>query len=160
MDHGTRAWHHFHHHRAAAQLVALGGLLLALTLVATALAAGSFKSGTYKGTLAAPRTGYTVSLKLSGTKLRPIKLNNIPFYCSGGGPPIPFTFPSTKISSAGAFTVSANNKIRVGPLKGQIGEKLTISGKFTKAGKVRGKLKTVYPKAKQCTGTSSFSAKR
>jgi hypothetical protein len=159
VDHGTRALRHFHLHGAAARRAALGGLVLALTLAATALAAGSFQSGNYKGMLAAPRTAYTVSLKLNGTKLGPVKLSNVPLYCSGGGPAIPVTFRSTTISSTGAFKTTATVKIKVGPFKGQVGEKLTISGKFTKTGKVSGKLKTVFPKAKACTGTSTFTAK-
>jgi hypothetical protein len=146
-----------HLHRA--RRVALTAVALALVVSATALAA-TFKSGTYKGTLAAPRTAYTVSLKLSGTKLGPVKLNNIPFYCSSGGPPLPVTFPKSKISSTGAFKIGATNKIKVGPLKGQIGEKLTISGTFTKHGTVHGTLKTVVPNAKQCDGSSAFTAKK
>jgi hypothetical protein len=148
MDHLSRA------------LTAAAVAAVALVIAATAVAATSFKSGTYTGALAAPRTSYTVSLKLSGTKLGPVKISNIPFYCSSGGPPIPVSFPKAKISAAGVFKIKANAKIKAGPLKGQVGEKMTISGTFSKTGTVRGKLKTVVVHATQCSGSSAFTAKK
>jgi hypothetical protein len=151
MDHVNRA----HRALAAATVAAL-----ALVVIATAMAATAFKSGTYNGTLAAPLTSYTVSLKLNGSKLGPVKLNNIPFFCSSGGPPIPVSFPKTKISAAGAFKINATEKIKAGPLKGHVGEKLTISGTFTKNGTVHGRLKNVVTNAKQCNGSTTFTAKK
>ena len=91
---------------------------------------------------------------------RKTTLSNVPLYCSGGGPPIPFTFKGTSISKGGAFKVRGVNRIKIGPLKGQIGEKLTLTGRFTGHGRVSGKLATVYPRAKTCGGTSRFSARR
>jgi hypothetical protein len=144
------------HRRTAA---ALATAIVMLALSATALAGTAFKSGTYKGTLAPPRTSITISLKLTGTRLSPVKLSSIPAYCSSGGPSPGFSFPAASISRTGTFKVTGINKIKTGPLKGQIGERLTLTGQFTKRGKVSGKLKTVFPKALTCGGTSAFTAK-
>jgi hypothetical protein len=130
---------------------------LVLALSASALAA---QPGTYTGTLAPPRSIISVSLTVHAGRLSKTTLSNLPLYCSGGGPPIPFTFKGTSISKSGAFKVRGVNRIKIGPLKGQIGEKLTLTGRFTGHGRVSGKLATVYPRAKTCGGTSRFSARR
>jgi hypothetical protein len=124
-------------HRSRRWPAAAAAVLLVLALTASALAAAP-ASGTYRGTLAAPRTDISVSMKLAGTHLTKIKISNVPLYCSGGGPAIPTSFPSTHLSATHAFTVHATNRIKIGPLKGQVGEKLTMSGRFTKHGKVTG----------------------
>jgi hypothetical protein len=147
MKHRSRRW------PAAAAAVAL-----VLAVTASALAAAP-PSGTYRGTLAPPRTDIKVSMKLAGTHLTQIKISDVPLYCSGGGKPIPTSFPSTHLSATHAFTAHTTNRIKVGPLKGQVGERLTMSGRFTH-GKVSGTLKTVWPLAKSCGGRSAFSAKR
>lgn len=149
-----------HLNRARRALTATAIAALALIVTASAVAATSFESGTYKGRLAAPHASYTVSLTLRGTRLGPVKINNIPFYCSSGGPPLPVTFPKARVSATGAFKINATKKIAAGPHKGQIGEKLTISGTFTKKGTVHGTLKTVVTNAKQCNGSSTFTAKK
>ena len=131
---------------------------LALAVTATALA-GAPRAGTYRGTLAPPRTAFTISMKLKGAKLTRIRISNVPFYCSSGGPAIPVGFPSTTISNSGRFRVRAVNRIKVGPLKGRIGEKLTLTGRFSHT-TVKGRLTTVVPNAKVCNGSSAYTAKR
>lgn len=144
--------------RNRAWFMAVATTAALLALCATALAVAR-TSGTYKGNLASPRTTYLVSMNLKGAKLSQITLSNIPIYCSGGGPPIPVTFPKTTISKAGRFTVKATVRIKVGPKKGRIGEKLTLSGRFAH-GKVSGTLKTDFVSFAQCSGSTRFTAKR
>jgi hypothetical protein len=144
--------------RTAGRFTVVVTMAALLALCATALA-GAPKPGTYQGALAAPRTTYLVSMKLSGVKLTHITLSNVPIYCSGGGPAIPVAFPGSKLSAAGRFTANATVRIKVGPKKGQIGEKLTLSGRFAH-GKVTGTLKTVFVGFTGCSGSSRFSAKR
>jgi len=141
-----------------ARRIAILATAALLALSATALA-GKPKSGIYHGALAAPRTTYLVSMRLAGVKLTHVTLSNVPIYCSGGGPAIPVTFPAAKISAAGRFTVKATVRIKVGPKKGQIGEKLTLSGRFAH-GKVSGTLETVFVSFAQCSGRSRFTAAR
>jgi hypothetical protein len=125
---------------------------------AVASATASLKSGTYKGSLAAPRTEYIVSLHVSHGKLTSGHLSNFPIYCSGGGRPIPITFPAAKVSKTGKFTTDSEYKIDVGLLKGKIGDRFVLSGTFSSHGTVSGKLKTVNLEARTCGGSSAFSA--
>ena len=141
-----------------ARRIAILATAAVLALTATALA-GKPKSGTYSGSLASPRTTYLVSMKLTGVTLSHITLSNVPFYCSSGGPAIPVTFPRTTISKAGRFTVKAVVKLTAGPKKGQVGEKLTLSGRFAH-GKVSGTLKTDVVGIAQCSGSSRFTVTR
>jgi hypothetical protein len=113
--------------------------LIALLLAATAMAAAP-KSGTYKGNLAPPQARIKISMKLSGKRLTHIRISNIPAYCSSGGPAVPVSFPATKLSASHRFTIHHHNKIKVGPLKGKVGEKFTLSGSFNTHGKVPGTL--------------------
>jgi hypothetical protein len=146
-------------HRNRRGWVVMTAAVIALLLAATAVAAAP-KSGTYKGNLAPPQALIKISMKLSGKRLTHIKISNIPAYCSSGGPAVPVSFPATKLSASHRFTIHHNNKITVGPLKGKVGEKFTLSGHFNTHGKVTGTLKTVFPFSSSCNGSSSFSAKR
>jgi hypothetical protein len=133
-----------------------------MAIVAAPAVAGSTvkpKSGTYKGSLAAPRTDYIVSLHVAHGKLTKAHLSNFPIYCSGGGPPIPITFSGDTVSKTGKFTTKSDYKIKLGPLKGKIGNRFVLSGTFTSDGTVSGKLKTVDLNVPKCGGTSAFSAK-
>ena len=131
----------------------------ALTLAATALAAGP-KAGTYTGHLSAPRTAYVLHLTLTGTRLSPVTITSTPFYCSGGGPPTPVRFSPGTVIRSGSFTLHGVFRILVGPLKGKVGARLTLSGRFTSHGTVNGRLRTAYPNPGSCSGRSAFSAKR
>lgn len=134
---------------AVAALLGMAGL---------ALAAG-FVSGTYRGSVHGERI--TITLKLRGGSLRAARISGIPIYCAGGGPATPVSFPGAKLTRSGHFTVRAVHRIAAGPLKGRVGEQLTLSGRFTGKGTAGGTLNTFYPNAPApCSGSSRFSAKR
>jgi hypothetical protein len=126
-----------------------------------ALAANQVKGAGYSGQLAAPRTSYLVSFKVSGNgrQVTDLKISNTPFYCQGGGRPIPVSFASTKISKAGTFTSTGKYVIVEGPLKGQVGTKLKITGKFAKHDGEQGTVTSTYPKTPTCNGKSSYTTK-
>ena len=141
--------------------VTLSAAVATMALIAAPAVASSTvkpKSGTYTGSLAAPRTEYIVSLRVAGGKLTKAHLSNFPIYCEGGGPPIPIAFPGAGVSKTGKFTTKSEYKIEVGPLKGKIGDRFVLSGTFTSQGTVSGKLKTVSVDVPKCGGTSAFSA--
>jgi hypothetical protein len=121
------------------------------------------KGGSYVGTLAAPRASITVSFKVSknGKQVTGLKTNNLPFYCSGGGPPVPITLKRATISKAAAFTSTGVQIISSGPKKGQKGATLTITGRFLAGRKESGKVTTKFPKSfgSTCNGTSRYSTK-
>jgi hypothetical protein len=137
--------------------------ILALALLAAPAVAGStskVKSGTYTGTLAAHAHLVHVTLVVSKRKLTKAHLNNFPIYCSGGGPAIPIKFPGVKIApNTGAFTTDGEYVIKEGPLRGKVGDRFVLSGKFTSRGSVSGTLKTIDLNVKTCGGSSAFSAR-
>jgi len=140
-------------------------VLAAFVLTAAPAFAGSItklKSGTYKGTLAAPRTEYAVTLTVSHGKLTKATLSNIPLYCSSGGPATPVEFAGSKIAAtSGAFSTTGKYSIKVGPYKGKVGEKLKLSGRFTSKGTVSGVLATTFVlNGPKCTGKTAFTAAR
>ena len=120
------------------------------------------KSGTYKGTLTAPRTAYAVTLTVANGKLTKATVSNIPFYCSSGGPAIPVKFAGSKIATSnGAFSTTGHYTIKVGPYKGKVGEKLKLSGRFSSKGTVSGVLATTFVlNGPKCTGKNAFTAAR
>jgi hypothetical protein len=139
--------------------------LSAFVLAAAPAVAGSSvkpKSGTYKGTLSAPRTEYAVTLTVANGKLTKATVSNIPLYCSSGGPPTPVKFAGSKIATAnGAFSTTGRYTIKVGPYKGKVGEKLKLSGRFSSKGTVSGVLATTFVlNGPKCTGKNGFTAAR
>ena len=139
------------------------GIVLAIVALASAAgiaAAATFKSGTYKGTLAPPRNAITVKLKLTGKKVSGLTISDIPLFCQGGGPAIVVHFSKATISTTGRFTSTGKYVIAVGPLKGQVGFRETIKGKFAAKGKLAGTLKSVSTHAAACGGTTTFTASR
>jgi hypothetical protein len=144
--------------RALLLAVAVG----ALGYTGVALAAtNQIKGAGYSGQLAAPRTSYLVSFKVSasGKRVTALKISNTPFYCQGGGRPTPVSFPSATISKAGTFTSNGKYLILEGPLKGQVGAKLKLTGKFGKQGSEQGTLTSTYSKTSSCSGKSSYTTK-
>ncbi len=141
-------------HRSAAV-----ALVTAVCLACAGSALATFSQGSYTGTLAKPRTAITIAITLHGGRAR-AHISDVPLYCSGGGPAQPVSFGAAKVARRGTFTAKAVNRIKVGPLKGKVGERLTLTGRFAAHGKVSGKLATVYPDAKTCGGTSRFTAAR
>lgn len=140
---------------------AVGVLLLLALLVTVALAAGQVKGGSYRGALLPATRGISVSFKVSGSgkQVTSLSISNIPLYCSGGGRAIPVHFKNAPISSGGTFASSGQNIIKEGPLKGQVGERLKITGKFLKGRREQGTLTTSYPKAAACGGKSTYTTK-
>jgi hypothetical protein len=126
-----------------------------------ALAANQIKGAYYSGQLAAPRTSYLVSFKVSPNDKRVtgLRISNTPFYCSGGGRAIPVSFTDATISKAGTFKSAGKYVIVEGPLKGQLGTKLEITGKFGKGGSEQGTVTSTYPKTAKCDGKSSYTTK-
>jgi hypothetical protein len=147
--------------RRLAPLAIVLGLALG---AAPAIASGTVhvKSGTYRGTLAAPRTDITVSLTVARGKLSKARMSNVPFYCSSGGQPIPVKFKPSKISrTTGAFSTTAKYVITSGHFKGKVGERLKMSGRFTSHGTVSGTVKTSFVlNAPSCEGKTRFSASK
>ena len=105
--------------------------------------------------------GIGVSFKVSsnGKHVTSLEISNIPAYCSSGGRPIPTHFKNASISGKGTFTSKAVYVIKEGPLKGQVGERLKITGKFFKGRREQGTLTTTYTKAAECSGKSPYSTK-
>jgi hypothetical protein len=138
------------------------GAILALAALATvSLGANQVKGGSYKGALQPVTRGISVSFKVSksASQVTSLSISNIPAYCSSGGPATPIHFKNASISSKGTFTSSAQYVIKVGPFKGQVGEKLKITGKFLKGKREQGTLTTTYPKASACSGKSPYTTK-
>lgn len=144
-------------HRVLLVAIAVG----ALGYTGVALAANQVKGASYSGALASPRSSYLVSFKVSasGKQVTALKISNTPFYCSGGGRPVPVSFASATISKAGTFTSTGKYVIVEGPLKGQVGTKLEITGRFGKHGSEQGTLVSTYPKTPSCNGKSSYTTK-
>jgi hypothetical protein len=142
---------------------AVGAVLMSAVLatgVAAAASKPTFKSGTYRGTLAAPRNFITVALKLTGKKISGLTISDIPLFCSGGGRPIPIHFSKATITTTGTFTSTGKYLFTIGPFKGKVGERLTITGKFAAKGKLTGTVKVVFPNSPQCDGMTTFSASK
>ncbi len=144
------------------RLLPLAMLAAFVLAAATAVASSAVKpkSGTYKGTLAAPRTEYAVTLTVSDGRLTKATLSNVPFYCSSGGPATPVRFAGSKIASTtGKFSTTGEYLIKVGPYKGKVGDKLKLSGRFTSKGTVSGVLATTFVlNGPKCTGKTAFTA--
>ena len=105
-------------------------------LAAPAVASSTVKvkAGTYKGSLG--QDSITISLTVAGGKLKKASLSDIPLFCASGGPPVVVKFGSAEIARTGAFTDNGKRNVSVGPYKGKLGEKLTLSGRFTSRGTV------------------------
>lgn len=136
---------------------------VAAAVIATAgvaMAASPIRGATYSGTITrvpANNIVYGISFKVSanGKKVSGFKLpNGYPTYCEGGG----FgqaQSASAKVTGKGKFT--AKLPIYFAPAHQHQGF-VIVTGSFGKHGKVSGKVKTDFTKAKICNGTSSFSA--
>ena len=143
--------------RALAALAAAG----VLGCTGAAYAAAQIKGASYSGELAAPRSTYVVSFKVSanGRQVTHLAISNLPFYCGGGGRPIPVRLANATISRTATFTSTGRYVISEGPLKGQVGTQLKITGRFAKGGSEHGTLTSTYPKTPTCSGTTSYTTK-
>jgi hypothetical protein len=143
--------------RALAALAAVG----VLGSTGAAYAAAQTSGASYRGKLAAPRSSYMVSFRVSanGRQVTHLEISNLPFYCSGGGRPIPVRFANATISRSATFTSTGRYVISEGPLEGQVGTQLKITGKFAKHGSEHGTLTSTYPKTPTCSGTTTYTTK-
>ncbi|MEA2274154.1 MAG: hypothetical protein QOI98_2862 [Solirubrobacteraceae bacterium] len=134
-------------------------LLAALVIAPAAIATAPKKGHSYRGTLAAPRNAITITFKVSSTgkKVTRLKTNNLPIYCSGGGPAQPVNFKTATVTSKGTFKSTGKRTISSGALKGQTLATLSITGTFLAGGKERGKLTVKYSKSPDCSGSSKYT---
>jgi hypothetical protein len=139
-------------------LIAVFLSAFALIGAGAALGATPIKGGSYSGSLAHD-PAITVKFKVSssGKRVSSLTISNTPLFCQGGGPATPVHFKNAAISAHGAFTSTGRYVIKVGPLKGQLGIELKITGKFSKGRREQGTLTTTYLKAKQCSGKSAYA---
>jgi hypothetical protein len=138
--------------RAVAAAVAL----TALAGSGVALAANQVKGASYEGEVAQKHVTVSFKVSHSGKQVTALTISNTPLYCSGGGRPIPIHFAPAAISKSGTFTSTGKYVIIEGPLKGQLGTKLKITGKFLAGGRESGVLTTTYVKTPSCSGKSSY----
>jgi hypothetical protein len=121
------------------------------------------RGSAYKGALAPPRTSFVVTFKVSksGQRVTSLRINNLPFYCSGGGKPVPISFRDAKISKRFTFQSTGVQTIKVGPKKGQKGAKLTITGRFIRGRSELGTITTRFPATVEiaCNGTTTYTTK-
>jgi hypothetical protein len=141
--------------RALAALASVG----VLGCTGAAYAAAQTRGASYRGELAAPRSSYRVSFRVSasGRQVTDLAISNLPFYCGGGGRPIPVRFANATISRTATFTSTGRYVISEGPLKGQVGTQLKITGKFARHGSEHGTLTSTYPKTPTCSGTTAYT---
>jgi len=138
--------------------------LVALALLSVrALGATAPKGGVYRGSLSGGESKISIGVRVSGAggEVVGITLSALPIYCPGNGPPgtPSIVFAKTKISSAGKFSTIGRDMIASGPLTGSVAATLSISGTFTAAGALHGRLATSYGGgAKSCGGHSAYSA--
>jgi hypothetical protein len=137
---------------AAMALLALGSASAAL-----AATANQIKGASYSGEVAQKHVTVSFKVSSSGKQVTGLRTSNLPLYCQGGGPPVPVRFANATISKQGTFKSSGKYIIKEGPLKGQLGTTLKITGKFLAGGKETGTLKTTYAKTPSCSGSSSYS---
>jgi hypothetical protein len=134
--------------------------VLSLAVAGVALAK-PLAGRTYKGALGKPLGSIAVAIKVSSTgkRVTSVRISNIPLYCSGGGEAIPVTLKGGAISRSGKFTSTGSNKIKIGPLKGKVGERFKMTGTFGTHGHESGKLTTTYPINPVCGGSTRYSTK-
>ncbi len=136
--------------RLALAIACLGVLLSA----AAALAAGPVKGAKYTGATVRDKQPITLKVSASGKSVT-LGVAFAPMYCEGGGPgSTQITKPAT-ISSNGSFQGTISYEFA--PLH-EITAKLLIKGKFS-GHTVSGSARSEFPRAPQCNGSTTFSAK-
>ncbi len=140
--------------------VAVALALSALGGTGVALAASQVKDASYKGEVAQKLVTVSFRVSSNGKQVTALSISNTPIYCQGGGRPIPVRFANAPISARGIFTSTGRYVIAEGPLKGQLGTKLKITGKFLKGGREQGVLTTTWVKTPSCSGKSSYGTSK
>jgi hypothetical protein len=141
---------------AVAGILALAAAA-ALTLGATGAFASSAKPGNYLGQFKYHGTLITsevLSFKVSGNTVKKARITPfLPSKCGAGGKPPTMKSKNGKIKN-GKFTAVAEEVFQ-----GKVTGKSKIEGKFTSPKKVKGTIKSTFPKLPQCTATYTFTAK-
>jgi hypothetical protein len=127
-------------------------LLLATTTVA--LAAGPVKGGTYTGETVRGKRPITLKVSKSGKSVT-VSLTFPPQYCEGGGGGTRQITKAATISNSGSFKASIAYEFA--PTH-KITARLFLTGKFS-GHAVNGTARSEFPLAKQCNGSTRFSAK-
>jgi hypothetical protein len=139
--------------------VSVAALALALS-AAVALAAGPVRGATYRGSLTGARSSIQISFRVSpgGEQVQAIKLSALPIFCTGGAPPnSTLKFGSAVVTRAGTFSTTGRDLLGVGPLKGTVAAKLTLTGTFAGGGRESGTVTTVFGgSGKRCGGRARY----
>jgi hypothetical protein len=132
---------------------AVVGLAVAVAC-AGALATGTVKAGTYKGSLKGS-TSEKVGFKVSGTTVTNVKVTPyVPNRCgAGGAPPLESSTPAT--IKGGKFKTELKEETDNGGVSGTA----TVTGKFLAGGKVKGVVENPLPGDKECAGNFPYTAK-
>jgi hypothetical protein len=145
---------------AASLTVAAVAMLAAAGVV---LAAAPVRGATYKGTFKAGFDTVRLSFKVSsnGKRVTNLRVTDTGLYCAGGGGVSPVHFKDASIAANGTFKSTGEYKIAIGPRKGQIGQKLAITGTFKTGKREGGTMKTTYTGSvsSSCSGQSKYSTK-
>jgi hypothetical protein len=156
-----------HSSRSPRRLLAAASLTVAtvamLAAAAVVLAAAPVRGATYKGTFNAGFDTVRLSFKVSsnGKRMTNLRVTDTGLYCTGGGGVSPVHFKDASISASGTFKSTGEYKIAIGPRKGQIGQKLAITGTFKTGKREGGTMKTTYTGSvsSSCSGQSKYSTK-
>jgi hypothetical protein len=147
--------------RAGLVVRVAGGALVALAVLSVpTLAAGPIKGASYHGALSGSQAKVTIAFKVSAAgEIQNMRIGSLPNYCGRAAPGTPkITFPNTKVSANGTFTIPGKDLIAAGPLKGSVVATLRVSGRFASGGKETGTVTTTYGgPAKKCGGQSAYA---
>jgi hypothetical protein len=115
-----------------------------------AFAAHPLKSTVYAGLTAKESDMIQLTVSKNGKTLK-ATIPVIPLYCQGGGPPEEEVTKSVRIHRDGRFSGVIHYKFQ-----GKESFEAFFSGRFTTKRLVKGHLRSDYPNAKSCSGTTTF----
>lgn len=126
--------------------ISVAALVLALS-TAVALAAAPVRGATYRGSLTGAQSSIQISFRVSpgGGQVQAIRLSALPIFCTGGAPPnSTLKFASAVVTRTGTFSTTGRDLLGVGPLKGTVAAKLTLTGTFAAGGRESGTVTTIF----------------
>jgi hypothetical protein len=137
------------------QLRRVLAVAVAVTACATAVAqaAGPVKGAKYTGTTVRDSQPISLKVSISGKSVS-VSVAFAPLYCEGGGAGTLQISKPAAISHNGSFKDTIAYEFTP---EHKITSKLYVSGKFS-GGKVKGSARSEFPLAKQCDGSTTFSA--
>ena len=129
-------------------------LVVSIVPAAVALAASAVKGATYKG--AVVHSKEPISLKVANNgKAVTVNIAIAPLYCEGGGAGTRQITRAAPISKSGSFKGSIAYEFQ--PTH-KTTARLFFSGRFS-GRTVKGTARSEFPLAKECDGSTTFSAK-